>query len=125
MSRRDSCRAAGAFAIAAVVALFRPQAVIAQPGQRRTFALNVKSGRVTASNRTIKVREGDRVELRWIADEALALHLHGYDVRLNLKAGENGTMTFEAHATGRYPVAVHRSGSHHDSPVLYLEVHPQ
>ena len=130
LSRRDYLRSKGGLVITAILALFSPQTVGAQQAQRRTFSLAISQGQVAANNRTIKVLEGDLVELQWIADEKLTLHLHGYDVTLELMAGEPGTMGFTAHAAGRYPVAIHRStghkkGGHHKSAVLHIEVHPR
>ena len=130
LSRRDYLRSKGGLVITAILALFSPQTVGAQQAQRRTFSLAISQGQVAANNRTIKVLEGDLVELQWIADEKLTLHLHGYDVTLELMAGEPGTMGFTAHAAGRYPVAIHRStghktSGHHKSAVLYVEVHPR
>ena len=130
LSRRDYLRSKGGLVITAILALFSPQTVGAQQAQRRTFSLTISQGQVAANNRTIKVLEGDLVELQWIADEKLTLHLHGYDVILELMAGEPGMMDFTAHAAGRYPVAIHRStdhkkGGHHKSAVLHVEVHPR
>ena len=130
LSRRDYLRSKGGLVITAILALFSPQTVGAQQAQRRTFSLTISQGQVAANNRTIKVLEGDLVELQWIADEKLTLHLHGYDVTLELMAGEPGTMGFTAHAAGRYPVAIHRStdhkkSGHHKSAVLHVEVHPR
>ena len=116
--------------ITAVIALFSPQTAGAQRAQPRIFSLIVSQGQVAENSRTIKVLEGDLVKLRWIADEKLTLHLHGYDITLELMADEPGTMGFTAHAAGRYPVAIHRStdhkkGGHHGSAVLHVEVHPR
>ena len=130
LSRRNYLRSKGVLVITAMLALFSPQTVGAQQTPPRIFSLTVSQGQVAANIRTIKVLEGDLVELRWIADEKLTLHLHGYDVTLDLMAGELGTMDFTAHAAGRYPVAIHRStdhkkGGHHRSAVLHVEVHPR
>ena len=130
LSRRDYLRSKGVLVITAMLVLFSPQTVGAQQAQRRIFSLTVSQGQVAANIRTIKVLEGDLVELRWITDENLTLHLHGYDVTLELLAGEPGTMGFTAHAAGRYPLAIHRStdhkkGGHRRSAVLHVEVHPR
>ncbi len=61
----------------------------------------------------------------WTTDEAAEFHLHGDDIRLNLNPGAPGTMTFEAHAAGRFPVGIHGSGGHGHCALVYLEVHPR
>lgn len=125
MSRRVSFRSIGAIAITTAAIGFRPDMGRAQQTEWRIFSLNVISGQVAESNRTIKILQGDRVKLQWTVDEALALHLHGYDIRLDMNAGEQGIMEFEAHAAGRYPVGVHGSSGKHKGALIYLEVHPR
>lgn len=123
--RRGGLRLAGALALAVAGWLFDPWPVWAQTGETRSFALDIHNGHVAAGKRTVRVTEGDRVELRWTTDEAVELHLHGYDIRLDLNPGAPRTMTFEAHATGRFPVGIHGSGGHGHGALLYLEVHPR
>ncbi len=125
VSRRDGLRLAGALALAVAGWPFDPRPAWAQTGETRSFALDIRHGKVPAAQRTLRVTEGDRVELRWTTDEAVELHLHGYDIRLELNPGAPGTMTFEAHAAGRFPVGIHGSSGHGHGALLYLEVHPR
>jgi len=102
----------------------------AQQEQPRIFSIAVTEGQVDPTNRTIKVLQGDEVKIQWVSDKKLILHLHGYDLTLNLMAGEPGAFIFKAYATGRYPVAIHdsdnrKNSSHHGGAVVYLEVHPR
>ena len=125
VSRRAGLRYAGVLALVAVGWLFDPRPAWAQTGGTRSFALDIRHGKVPAAQRTIRVTEGDRVELRWTADEAVELHLHGYDIRLDLKPGAPASMTFDAHTAGRFPVGIHGSSGHGHGNVVYLEVHPR
>lgn len=125
VSRRAGLRYAGVSALVAAGRLFDPRPAWAQTGGTRSFALDIRDGKVTAAQQTIRVSEGDQVELRWTADEAVELHLHGYDIRLELKPGAPASMTFDAHTAGRFPVGIHRSGGHGHGNVVYLEVHPR
>ncbi len=96
-------------------------------GETRSFTIDFRNGKVPAAQRTIRVTEGDRVELIWKADKTVGIHLHGYDIHLSLKPDESGTMSFEAHIAGRFPVGIHGSsgqGRTHGN-VIYLEVHPR
>ena len=84
------------------------------------------------SKNTFRVKEGQVVELRWMTDEDVELHLHGYDVLVKAKPGTPVVMRFKAHATGRYPVTVHGFGGkhshgdgHYEKTMLYLEVYPK
>ena len=118
LSRRDGLRLVGLLALAT--------AGLGVPGQAqetRSFTLDIRGGRITRDKRTARVKEGDRVELRWTADKAVELHLHGYDIRLNVAPGAPRTMSFDAYAAGRFPVGIHGGGSHGN--IFYLEVHPR
>ena len=45
-----------------------------------TFDLRIARGSVPADMRLVRVTQGDAVTLRWTADRATVLHLHGYDI---------------------------------------------
>jgi hypothetical protein len=86
----------------------------------------IKNRKLVGTN-VVRVKEGQAVELRWSSDEAVELHLHGYDVVAKVKPGAPRVMGFTAHATGRYPVTMHghsHGGGHSEKTLLYLEVHP-
>jgi len=125
VTRRAVLGAAVVLALALTAGRFAGGAARAESGDIRSFALDIRDGRVAPDKRTIRVREGDRVELRWTADTPVELHLHGYDVTLTVSPGAAGTMTLRAHAAGRFPIAIHGVGSHHRGAVAYLEVHPR
>ncbi len=125
VSRRAVLRHAGALALAAAGCLFGPRLAWAQTGGNRSFALDIRDGKVPAALRTIRVTEGDLVELRWTADEAIELHLHGYDIERHVTPGAPGMMTFEAHTAGRFPVAIHYAGGHGNCVFVYLVVYPR
>ena len=55
---------------------------ISNAGDVRSFSLEIKSGQVEKKLRTIKVHQGDKVELNWKVDKETELHLHGYDIKL-------------------------------------------
>lgn len=81
---------------------------------------------------TLRVEQGDQVEVRWTSDRAATLHLHGYDLELEVTPAAPARVRFEAHATGRFPVTLHgaEGGSHGghgggEPVVLYIEVHPR
>lgn len=90
----------------------------------RVFALRIV-GRKLAGGNTIRVTQGDRVELQWTGDEAASLHLHGYDIETALEPGAAAVMAFTAEVAGRFPVETHALGGHdHEATLLYVEVHP-
>lgn len=75
------------------------------------------------------LHRGDTLVIRWLTDEAVDLHVHGYDIEVALKPGEPADTPFETRATGRFPVTSHgfgaERGHHHGPPLLYIEVHPR
>src|SRR4051812_27840142 len=45
----------------------------------QSFSVELKSGRVQGEE-TLKVRQGDQVDVRLSSDRQMVLHLHGYDI---------------------------------------------
>ncbi len=89
----------------------------------------VIEARKVVGDNVARVTQGDAVTLRWSTDEAVSVHLHGYDLELAIAPGAPTEMNLEAFATGRFPVTSHGFGGHgHDdmeTVLLYLEVHPR
>ena len=93
----------------------------AQPAAK-VFELLLVKGRVTGEE-TLRVKRGERVELRWKSDRPIALHLHGYDIERSAAPQAPAVMAFEATIAGRFPVSEHGGSGHHRA-ILYLEVLP-
>ena len=53
------------------------------------FDLKVEGGRVAPNMRLIRVKQGDAVRLRWTSDRPIILHLHGYDIETEGRAGRD------------------------------------
>ena len=97
--------------------------------ETRRFDLALKAAELAPQWGTLRVKQGDAVELRWTSDRPLHLHLHGYNIELSVKPGEPAIMAFKAAEAGRFGLTTVREGgnahSHqHGRRVLYLEVHP-
>jgi protein SCO1/2 len=111
-----------------IVALAEEGQTVSSPkSEERTFNLTIEKRKVKRDTRTVRVKQGEKVTLRWSTDETVALHLHGYDIEKTLKSREVVEMSFKAHATGRFPIEAHGFGGKKDKPVvlLYLEVLPR
>ena len=122
---------------------FRGRAVIVVLGMvllcgssaAREFEISIRDRRVEGSESTIRVNRGETVLLHWRTDEAVSLHVHGYDIRANLSATSPKSMRFEAGVAGRFPITAHQFGavaaqdarpkSHSEVTLLYLEVLPE
>ena len=101
------------------------------PAAELTFDIKIERGRVPDTKQLIRVNEGDVVKLRWTSDQALILHLHGYDIEKRIAAGAVTEFAFTAYATGRFPIHVHAQGTaigghaHEDAPLAIIEVYPR
>jgi FtsP/CotA-like multicopper oxidase with cupredoxin domain len=113
---------------------FQPATASAQEARQaaqRSYELRIEKGKLAPGAKSLRAIEGEQVALRWVSDEPTTLHLHGYDVELVLVPGTPGAMTFQAYATGRFPITVHGHGhadkpaAHKEKTLVYLEVHPR
>ena len=59
-------------------------------------------------HRYIRITQGDALELVFTADEPAELHLHGYDIYLNLQPGTPGVLHVDAKIAGRFALESHR-----------------
>jgi len=93
--------------------------------EHKVIALSLVKGAVRdVPNDTVRVKEGDDVELRWTSDRPVTLHLHGYEIDAKVAPGKPAAMAFNAKFAGRFPVHEHAEGPSNHRPVLYVEVYP-
>ena len=92
--------------------------VMAQP---YVYDLVIKKRRLVSGPQTLQVRQGAEVTLRVTVDEAEELHLHGYDRKLDLVAGQPGVLRFTADKSGRFEYEL----EHSRTELGALEVQPQ
>jgi len=81
----------------------------AQTAQARSFDIVVSQGHRVAGPELIQVNAGDNVVLRVTSDRDDELHLHGYDLRLHLRAGEPGALAFQAVHSGHFDYELHHA----------------
>lgn len=91
----------------------------------RVIDLAVRGGALPEAQRVIRVQQNDEVTLRWTTDQALTIHLHGYDIEKTLSPNAPTTMSFRARATGRFPIGVHGARRGEEAVLGHLEVHPR
>lgn len=99
----------------------------AQNSPRQVIEARIEKREVVAPQEAIRITEGDVVELRWTSDEAVDLHLHGYNVEFHVGPDDPAVIVIEAHATGRFPITSHGwgEGGHGHEALTYLEVYPR
>lgn len=67
-------------------------------------AIEVKGGEVVGGVTEIAVSKGDQVEFSVVADVADEVHVHGYDIKKDLKPGEPATFSFKADIDGIFEI---------------------
>ena len=113
----------------AVVVIIQTASAFAQ--QPKVLDLEIKQGRFALDKNTVRVTEGDRLELRITSDRSGELHLHGYDVPIKLMAGKASVTVVDLKVAGRFPITSHgfegdTAHKHRDhNTILYLEVYPR
>jgi hypothetical protein len=93
-------------------------------------SIAIQARKVEPSQKTIRVTQGQAVELAFSTDETVELHLHGYDQSLTVQRGSPAVMRVQAKTAGRFALEAHRFGndsgrSQRHVVLLYLEVHPR
>jgi hypothetical protein len=108
--------------------VFRPSpaaptaaAAVAPVASEKAFELVLRDGKLVSGPQSFQVRQGEHVTLRIDSNAGDELHLHGYDLKLAIQAGEPATLQFSASRSGRFGIELHK----HHSELGALEVYPQ
>ena len=104
--------------------LFANAAPAEGTGENKVVMLTIVNGTVANIGDTLRVKQGERLELRWSSDKPVELHLHGYDIQAKVDPAAPAVMAFTATIPGRFPIEVHGHGPRSRHPLLYLEVYP-
>lgn len=126
---RDTALLERRFFLGSLLLLCTLVPMLATAQEVRRFELALKAGELPKEQRTIRVKQGDAIELRWTSDKPIHLHLHGYDIEVAVKPGEPTVTALQARIAGRFSVdklddKQSAGGHHHGGKVLYFEVHP-
>ena len=102
----------------------------ASNAEARVVDLRIVARKPEGGARTVRAIRGESIILRIHCDEAMTIHVHGYDALQKVMPGSVAKMAFVARWVGRFPVTAHlpdgASGAHgREATLLYLEVHPQ
>lgn len=80
----------------------------------------ITDGWLSSGPQAIKVKRGDNVRLLFTSNQADELHLHGYDITVELKPNQTAVLEFEAQYAGRFGYELHKA--HRE--IGAIEVHP-
>jgi hypothetical protein len=79
------------------------------PKADRTVDIAIADGKVDPAPGRVELKKGQRLELSVVSDKADTLHIHGYDRKVELPAGQRVTYSFVAARTGLFEVETHES----------------
>jgi hypothetical protein len=82
--------------------------------------VTISGGNVVGGVRRETVKQGSQVTLRVTSDVADEVHLHTYDLKVDLVPGQSADLTFLAKVAGVFEVELEKRGK----KVLELEVRP-
>ena len=85
-----------------------PTTTTTEPAADVVISVALVGGRIEGERR-YEAALGDTVEVRVTSDVAEEVHLHGYDLLLQLEAGGEVTLTFEANLPGVWEAELHPS----------------
>jgi hypothetical protein len=89
----------------------------------QSFSVELVGGRAKGDE-TLKVHQGDQVEVHFRSDQPMVLHLHGYEIETKIEPSTPALLKFKADLAGRFPMHEHREGAGNHRPVLFIEVYP-
>ena len=82
--------------------------------------ITVRGGEVVGGRRLLKVKQGKQVVLVVNSDVADEVHLHGYDVMVDVEPGTPARLRFKAKIPGRFEIELEQRAF----PLGELEVRP-
>lgn len=91
------------------------------PAAPATATIAVRGGKPVGGVKSITVTKGDRVRIVVSSPDTTAeVHLHGYDIKRDLEAGESVLFSFTADAEGIFEMELEESATQ----IAKLEVQP-
>ena len=90
------------------------------PGSESTFLVIVRDGKPAGGVQQFRAAKGSRVVLRVRSDVADEVHVHGYDLMLDVVPGKPVWFGFTASIVGRFEIELEDRGT----PIAELEVRP-
>jgi hypothetical protein len=89
-------------------------------GQSRTFAFEVANGKAVGGPKDVSVTQDDHLTVTLKTDIPAELHVHGYELSRDIKAGGEGSIAFTADATGEFEIEAHHLVHGEEGPGISL-----
>ncbi|MEN8720840.1 MAG: hypothetical protein ABF296_11325 [Oceanococcaceae bacterium] len=94
------------------------------PAQTHQLLLRLRDGERIAGPAAIETTVGDTLELDIVSDQALTLHLHGYDRLLPVQPDAPGRLVVALEHSGRFGLERHGDNDLHSS-LMVITVYPR
>lgn len=86
--------------------------------------VRLENGRRVAGPAVLRARQGETLNIRFYSDSDAELHVHGYDIHLELRADAGVLLSFVAEHAGRFEYELH--GHQHGHQALgAIEIQPR
>jgi len=99
--------AVAAVAVSAVLFIVLNGGSDSTPNSSGPARIEFKDGAPVGGVREIEVARGDPVRIAVTPDVAAEVHVHGYELSKDVKAGQTAKLNFPATAEGEFEIEVH------------------
>lgn len=89
----------------------------------RVFNLAVPDPKSRRPATTIRIKQGDVIQIEWSSATSAEIHFHGYDIEGRVGPSAPLGMVFDANLAGRFGVEMHGHGN--QPPFAFIEVYPR
>ena len=83
----------------------------APPPKPAIQVITVKNGKAVGGVQTVTVKQGDRARFKVVSDADHEIHLHGFDIAKDVKAGGSVTYNVKTDAPGIYEFEIEETGT--------------
>lgn len=87
-----------------------PKESVPEPIQKRIIEIVIRQEKVPEQVQTIALKQNEEIVLKFTADKATQVHLHGYDRLVDISPGETQQIDLKATLTGRFEYELEESG---------------
>ena len=88
--------------------------------ETKELRVTVRDAKPVGGIQHLTVRQGDEVKVRVESDVADEIHVHGYDLMVDVATGAEAEIEFRATIVGRFEIELEQ----HGTPIAELEVRP-
>lgn len=86
--------------------------------------LRLQDRHLVAGEAVHRYQKGETVHLRFVSDQKVELHLHGYDIVLKLQPDQMADLRFVAQHAGRFEFELHGHGKGGHAALGAIEIYP-